>query len=96
MLLAVWLLVLDVAEGIAQWDPLAMAFVPVFTLAAILLLAAGWGLLQLKRWARLLAIALAVIGLPMIPVGTAFGVFALFVLFSRSTKMLFNPAIKSN
>jgi hypothetical protein len=95
-LLAVWLLMLGVADEIGKWDSLNIGLVLVSTLAAIPLLIAGWGLLHLKRWARLLAIVLAVIGLPMIPIGTAFGLFALWVLFSDGTKMLFNPAIESN
>lgn len=45
-------------------------------------LAAGWGLLQRASWARILAIVLAVISLPEIPVGTALGIYTMWVLLT--------------
>jgi hypothetical protein len=49
----------------------------------------AWGLLKLQRWARILAIVLAAISLLRVPLGTAFGVYALWVLFSKETEALF-------
>jgi hypothetical protein len=40
----------------------------------------GWGLLALKPWSRMLGIVLSVLHLPLIPVGTAIGIFGLMVL----------------
>jgi len=50
----------------------------------------GWGLLKFKRWARLLGIVLAAIAVLKFPIGTAFGVYALWVLFSKQTEPLFD------
>ena len=50
----------------------------------------GLGLLKLRRWARLLGIVLAAIALLRFPVGTAFGVYALWVFFSKKTEPLFD------
>ncbi|HSL21257.1 MAG TPA: hypothetical protein VK886_06965 [Vicinamibacterales bacterium] len=52
----------------------------------------GWGLLKLRPWARILGIVLAVISLINIPVGTAIGIYGLWVLLTKETEGLFNPA----
>lgn len=52
-------------------------------------LIAGWGLSQRKGWARILAIVLAILALPQIPIGTALGVYALVILFNDETRRLF-------
>jgi hypothetical protein len=44
-------------------------------------LAAGYGLLTRKSWARMLAIVVAILGLLNFPLGTAIGLYALWVLF---------------
>jgi len=49
----------------------------------------GWGLLKLRRWARILGIILAAISLTHIPFGTLLGVYALIVLFQKKTEELF-------
>jgi hypothetical protein len=43
-------------------------------------LLAGWGLLERRPWARLLAMILAVIALLKVPLGTALGIYTLWVL----------------
>lgn len=43
-------------------------------------LMAGWGLLQREPWARILAIVLAFISLLNVPLGTALGIYTLWVL----------------
>jgi hypothetical protein len=50
----------------------------------------GWGLLKLRPWARVLGIVLAAISLINFPVGTAIGVYGLWVLLTRETERLFN------
>ena len=49
----------------------------------------GFGLLKFKPWARIFAIVLAVLALIRFPFGTAFGVYALWVLFRKDTEALF-------
>jgi hypothetical protein len=52
-------------------------------------LIAGIGLLRFKSWARILAIVLAILNLLAFPIGTAIGVYALWVLFNKDTIALF-------
>jgi hypothetical protein len=49
----------------------------------------GIGLLKLASWARIAGIVLAIIHLINIPVGTAVGIYALWVLFNKETERLF-------
>jgi hypothetical protein len=62
---------------------------PLLSMIAILLLAkaalgiaTGWGLMQRESWARMLAIVLGVISLFNLPLGTAIGIYTLWVLVS--------------
>ena len=50
---------------------------------------AGAGLLKFQPWARILAIILGVLNLPGFPVGTALGIFTLYVLLDTETSSLF-------
>ena len=49
----------------------------------------GIGLLKLASWARIAGIVLAIIHLINIPVGTAIGIYALWVLFNKDTERMF-------
>ncbi len=53
----------------------------------------GWGLLKFRPWARILAIVLAAISLLGFPYGTVFGVYALWVLFSKRTEAVFERGV---
>jgi hypothetical protein len=53
-------------------------------------LIAGWGLLAYKPWARILGLVLSVLNLLNIPVGTALGIYGLWVLFNKDTERLFS------
>lgn len=53
-------------------------------------LIAGWGLLTLRPWARILTIVLGILALFSFPFGTALGVYTLWVLFSNEGAALFN------
>jgi hypothetical protein len=52
-------------------------------------LAAGYGLLTRKPWARVLAIVVAILGLLNVPLGTVIGVYALWVLAPTRTRDYF-------
>jgi hypothetical protein len=52
-------------------------------------LVAGFGLLNLKPWARILAIVLCAINLINIPIGTIFGAYGLWVLLNKDTEQMF-------
>lgn len=69
--------------------------------AAVLLLCslpgviAGWGLLKLRPWARVLGIvlaALAILSFFAFPFTTAVGIYGLWVLLTKDTERLFNAA----
>jgi hypothetical protein len=50
---------------------------------------AGWGLLNLKPWARILGIVLSALNLVNFPIGTAIGGYGLWVLLDKETEALF-------
>jgi len=49
----------------------------------------GVGLLRLAPWARIAGMVLAILHLINIPLGTAIGIYALWVLFNKDTERLF-------
>jgi hypothetical protein len=56
----------------------------------------GIGLLKRKNWARILMMILAVLELFDIPIGTAIGIYTLWVLVNDETAKLFSPIAGSN
>jgi hypothetical protein len=66
-----------------------MAFLPFLVAATVVMAAldlfAGYGLLQRKPWARILAMVLAVLALIKFPLGTALGLYTLWVLAPSSS-----------
>lgn len=60
-----------------------MTFALIAAGGTVVCLAAGGGLLSKAKWARPLGIVASVICLPTIPIGTAVGIFGLWVLLSR-------------
>jgi hypothetical protein len=48
----------------------------------------GWGLLHFRPWSRILVIVLSVFHLFHIPLGTALGVYGLWVLLSEDTRRI--------
>jgi hypothetical protein len=82
-------------------DPLVIPILGIAgSIAIIVLLAlslpgliAGIGLLTFQSWARILGIVLCAICLIGIPFGTIFGVYGLWVLLTKDTERLFEPAV---
>ena len=56
---------------------------------------AGWGLTQRERWARILAVVLALISLFNIPFGTAIGVYTLWVLLPAQSEEEYEALVVS-
>ncbi len=54
-------------------------------------LIAGFGLLKLRPWARILTIVLSALNLLNVPFGTALGIYGLWVLLQAETERLFVP-----
>jgi uncharacterized membrane protein (DUF2068 family) len=78
------------AVGAAVLGFTGVAMSVVLGLLALPSLICGWGLLRFRRWARILGIILAAIALTKFPIGTAFGVYALVILFKTETEALFS------
>ncbi|HVQ41859.1 MAG TPA: hypothetical protein VMS54_06625, partial [Vicinamibacterales bacterium] len=53
----------------------------------------GWGIFKLKPWARIVGIVMAAICLMKFPFGTAFGIYALIILFKKETEALFARSV---
>jgi hypothetical protein len=90
--------VILLGSGIASGDRTAITVLPIVavsvtglvTLLSIPGVIAGFGLLKLKPWARVLALALAILNLPNVPLGTILGLYALLVLLSSDASTYFN------
>jgi len=87
----------------ASGDPEAQVAVPILgvigfvifiivAVTSIPLLLAGWGILTYREWARILGIVLAAINLLNVPIGTAIGVYSLWVLVQERTAQMFRAA----
>ena len=70
---------------------MAMVIVIVLFALSVPNLIAAWGLFRFRPWARILAIILGVLHLFSFPLGTALGVYTLWVLLSAPTQPLFAP-----
>ena len=66
------------------------AIVSLIVLLSVPGLIAGLGLLKFRPWARTLTIVLSVINLIHVPIGTAIGVYGLWVLLKPETERLFS------
>ena len=83
-------------SGLLTRDSRAMAILTIVGIVissllfvlGILNLISGWGLLNRKKWSRLLTIILAIIKLLNFPIGMALGVYALWVLFQPESEKL--------
>jgi hypothetical protein len=58
-------------------------------------LIAGYGLLQRRSWARVLAIVVSSVNLLNIPLGTAIGIYGLWVLLSADAQRIFKPQARA-
>ena len=66
----------------------ALAISSLFLVIGIPSLIAGVGLLKQKGWARTLAIIVAILALASFPIGTAVGIYTLWVLTRKETEQL--------
>lgn len=86
----VWAVVEDyearhVLHIVAAWVPL---FLIVISLPGLI---GGIGLFLRQGWARILSLIVAALGLLNIPIGTALGIYTIWVLVQPETTKLFNP-----
>ena len=100
LLLAIIIFTAVVGGGIISGDSKAMAITgivgPTVALFFVLLSAPGMigGIYLLKHrpWARILVLVLGFINLIEIPIGTALGIYTIWVLFKNETVDLFTPS----
>ena len=62
------------------------SIIAIFSIPEII---AGWGILKMKSWGRILGIVIGVLDLLAFPIGTAFGVYSLWVLLNEETEQIF-------
>jgi hypothetical protein len=99
LLVGVFVFVLLSGIGVATGDREAMTILTTVGTAVGLLLivlgipglVAGAGLLARKSWARILAIVVGILALVNFPIGTAMGVYILFVLMQDAATEYFAP-----
>jgi hypothetical protein len=89
-----------VGTAAVQQDPDAILALPIFggigmaLFILILILSlpsifAGVGLLQMRPWARILTIVLCALNLLNVPIGTAIGIYGLWVMLNKETEQMF-------
>jgi tRNA A-37 threonylcarbamoyl transferase component Bud32 len=86
--------------GVISGDPTAMKITGIVGICIALFffitsgpeLVAGIGLLKRRGWARILALILAIPALMIIPIGTAIGIYVIWVLLNEETAKLFAHA----
>ncbi len=66
--------------------PMMHALSTIFIGTAVLGIVTGWGLLERRPWARMLAIVLGCIFLVDMPFGTALGIYTLWVLLPAASE----------
>ena len=73
-----------------------LSTIAVFLLAkAVAGFAAGWGLLQRESWARVLSIVVAFISLFNVPIGTALGIYTLWVLMPSQSDREYEEHVRA-
>jgi hypothetical protein len=77
------------SEAIIITFIVAVSIAGIFTFFSIPEIIAGWAILKWKSWGRIFGIVIAIFDLINIPIGTAFGVYALWVLMNEETEKLF-------
>src|SRR5688572_6257940 len=95
--LGVFLFMLLTGIGLAVTDPDARLVLPLVGtgLGWILILLglpgmiAGYGLLTVKPWARVLALVIGILNLVNVPIGTIIGAYACWVLLQQPTQEYF-------
>ena len=88
--------------GLISGDPMAMKITSIVAVAvssaigifSIPEIIAGLGILKQKSWGRIFGIVIAIFSLLSIPFGTAFGIYALWVLMNEETEQIFNGVSK--
>ncbi|KPK88169.1 hypothetical protein AMJ80_11370 [bacterium SM23_31] len=100
--IALIIFVAVVGGGLLSGDAEAMAITSIvgivvaafFIMISVPDIIGGIGLLKYKPWARILVLIIAVLDLFWIPIGTAIGIYTIWVLLQDETVKLFTPPPK--
>jgi len=71
---------------------LALVITGVILVLSLPCLILGYGLMNLRPWARILGLVLSALNLLHFPIGTAISLYAFWVLLKPETEALFKPA----
>jgi len=82
----------DALIAISVLGAVGTALFLLFLVLSVPGIVAGWGLLNFKPWARILTIVLSALNLLNFPVGTAIGVYGLWVMLNQETEAMFRDA----
>jgi hypothetical protein len=101
LVLGVFIFLLLTGIGLASGDMTARSVLGIvgisvgllLTIVALPGLAAGYGLLTRKTWARPLAIVVGILSLPNVPLGTIVGLYTFWVLSQPPAQTYFAPPV---
>ena len=82
----------DAAMAIPILGIMLMGLLVLVLICSVPQIVAGIGLLKFRQWARILTIVLSALNLFNVPLGTAVGVYGLWVLLNSETEQLFRSA----
>ena len=76
------LVILPAAFGIFITAIIAITTIPCFV--------AGYGLLKRRRWAKVAALVAGILNIPVFPIGTAVGIYAVWLSLQEGTDQFLN------
>jgi hypothetical protein len=82
------------AEALVILTAIAMPLAFFFMLFSVLNVIGGIGVLRRRNWARYLTMVLSVLDLFNFPIGTAFGIYCIWVLAKEETARLFAQPVR--
>ena len=97
ILIGLFLLVVIIFGGLISGDPEAMTITGIvgttlcgfFLLLSVPKVIGGIGLLKRRGWAKILVLIISILDLANIPIGTAIGIYTIWVLLNEKTAQLF-------
>ena len=97
ILIGLFLLVVIIFGGLISGDPEAMTITGIvgttlcgfFLLLSVPKVIGGIGLLKRRGWAKILVLIISILDLANIPIGTAIGIYTIWVLLNEKTIQLF-------
>jgi hypothetical protein len=97
IMIGLFLLVVIIFGGLISGEPEAMTITGIvgttlcgfFLLLSVPEVIGGIGLLKRRGWAKILVLIISILDLVNIPIGTAIGIYAIWVLLNEKTAQLF-------